>query len=870
MKLFSSKKTLALSMMAATLIASLSAFTIVNATSVFAEETEPTATGIAAVNVSLSEDIVVKLHTDAVAEDGNKVVVSYGGKNTELTTHVNGVFYFTDVTPQNLNDVLTATMYDANDAQVGDSATFSVQSYLESLLALDYENSGCSSKIRYTAMKELAVNMLNYGAAAQDYTNHDEENLANKNLTEEQKALATAPITVSATDKNAVGDMWVGAGVRFDYKLGLYYVFQADSLDGITATIEGVEVTPQPYGTQGNQYVIHYNAFSATNMNNVITAKLSQEGKEDQTFAYSVKSYVAAKGNDGSALANLVNATYAYGYSAVAYSAEYILEDPTFEKAGSLTMDSNGYDFTDSKYGSVVLPALNVTDYTTSSAKSGSDANPTVTTTYQLNNEMHDYSVKVTSDDMIQINDATYSRYELSKVDVAGVTVTYDVATGYTISGTDDAALTFVRVWGADLVLVGDLTLNFTGTYGLQTNNNLIIGTETQVANVTVNNESTSGSATGISLWDKADLTVAANSTVTIVKATSHAIRVDKADSHININGKVCIQSASTYGIYLEEDTQSLTVAEGGELEITAGTWGILSNNAPITVDGKLTSNTKVYVYGAPIESADYEYGFKPTLFIRKGTADITGQIVTNSLQVGSEKDGYFGTLNLIATVTTLANSTFSTEKAENCINRAHGDENVYYAFDSGSVTITRNGSGSCAIDPRVVGTEEKPVTAYLLFGSNVTVTVINGTKNITNFVGYWSSNEYSTYRYNVHDSAKFNFTASSTTTYMFNMGAKVAHSYVTYYTTTTMEIGGESKSVYVANQVYDNTGLDYAQATLLTVENEDGTKSIAPVVAEGTVLAPSAEETPATIDVGVLGTFTATTTEGLYYKALN
>ena len=96
-------------------------------------------------------------------------------------------------------------------------------------------------------MRELCVNALNYGAAAQTYVGEDVENLANKNLTQAQQNLATPNILNVASDKAVNGDMWVGAGVRFDYSLGLYFVFETNNIQDVTAMINGVMVNTSVY-----------------------------------------------------------------------------------------------------------------------------------------------------------------------------------------------------------------------------------------------------------------------------------------------------------------------------------------------------------------------------------------------------------------------------------------------------------------------------------------------------------------------------------------------------------------------------------------------------------------------------------------------
>lgn len=94
MKLGKTAKTVWLSVLGAIFAFSVSLLVGVNSFSANA-----TATGITGVNLSLSEDIVVKFHTDAAAGEDVKLVVNYDGVNTTLTSHENGVFSFRGVTP---------------------------------------------------------------------------------------------------------------------------------------------------------------------------------------------------------------------------------------------------------------------------------------------------------------------------------------------------------------------------------------------------------------------------------------------------------------------------------------------------------------------------------------------------------------------------------------------------------------------------------------------------------------------------------------------------------------------------------------------------------------------------------------------------
>ncbi|MBQ8331924.1 MAG: hypothetical protein IJX94_05455 [Clostridia bacterium] len=636
------RKTLWRSILALMLVVSMLASASVMC---FASTTATQATeGITDVSISLSEDIVVKFYTNG----GAYLVVVINGKETVLETSEDGVFQFVGVTPRDLNDTMSATLYDANDEVVGETKEISVKTYLETLLSLDYENSGCASQLQYQAMKELAVNLLNYGAAAQTYVNHDTENLANKDLTPEQQALATASISVTDTDKAAVGSAWVGAGVRFDSKLGLYFVFKAETAEEYTVTVNGAAVTPEAYtvnGVDGNCFVVRYNDFNATNMNDVVTAKLTKDGADDQTFAYSIKSYVASKGGESDALAALVNATYVYGFAAVAYSAEYEGTAPTLNAEGSLTIVGKGYDFSGTAYGeTVTLPVLNLDDYTTVTAKSGDDATPTVTTTFTLNNGAIVYSTDVTSDNCIEVDGKLYSQYDLANATVDGVEISYDAETGYTYAATEAVTLdTPFMAYGADLTITGTITVtsdnNVKVSMWVFNGINVNVGTATATANITATG---SASDATIKLWNNASMTVSEGSTLNLT-------------------------SNGSYAIYLGDSEDPEAVFNS------------------LVVDGTVTTANAVACNNYLVEDANGEYGMKPAVYVRKGTLNCSF-IKSQTLQVGSEKYGYSGNV----TVTTITNKLAAI--LPYYYNKTPGD--AAFAFAKGSLDLQNTSKG--------------------------------------------------------------------------------------------------------------------------------------------------------------------------------
>ena len=778
----------------------ITALLIIGFTSIcFAADEETSSNGILSVSLSLDENITIKLRTSATYDDGSTVKVSFNGKVTVLDKNYGGVFAYAGVSPQQLGDTVTAVMCDKDGNQVGEPATFTVKSYLEALLNLSFEESGCKTELQYSAMRELAVNMLNYGAAAQTYTDYKSETLANSDLTDEQKALATAPITVSGTDKAVNGDSWVGAGVRFDYRLGIYFVFEAESLEGLTASINGENVTPTVYDASKNQYIIRYSSFNATNMNDVITAKLTV-GDTEQTYAYSIKSYVAAKGGDESALAKLVNATYAYGYSAVAFSGKLSFVDPTFETAGLIGIDSKGYDFTGSKYESTVLPALNNVDYTVT-VTSTAASNPMVESVYTFKSDKVSYSTSVSHEDCIRVNDTYYTSEDIASLNNEGVEVTYDETTGYTYHAKTPQSLTFIAAYGNALTITGDVTIvrdaNNWSHY-----NTLNIGTEAVAGKLTVN---TAGSNNwGVRLESGADMYIAEGSTMTV------------------------LAGACNYSLFGAEQGTS------------------------IVVDGTLTTAAKIRLEKAPVLDDEYEYGFQPHLYVRKGTVTIqNGQLMSNSVQVGSERDGYFGTLTITQTVKG-TNAATAGAKLQNTINYENVDVALRYAFANGNLTLNdASTDGLTGIDAR------NAVSSYVWFGSKINVKTTGGYAYL---LGCWSNAK--DYRFAMHTDAKFNL---STTTAIACVGV-ASSNYISYHSDLSLKVDGETKVVRIAEYTQSDAKRNVDHSLL--IDNGDGTKSFADLSIENGSYITAAGST---VDLGAAGKYEKATYNGnsIYYKVI-
>ena len=144
-------------------------------------------------------------------------------------------FTFAGITPQYLTANVTASVKAKNsngDIEELLSVTESVKDYCMLLL----------SDETYSAYHTLAIDLLNYGAAAQTYTDTNIDDLANVALTESQTGtsfdetnIATASSKIENNDGKAV--VFKGARLYFDNKVGVQIAFTAENITGLKAVI---------------------------------------------------------------------------------------------------------------------------------------------------------------------------------------------------------------------------------------------------------------------------------------------------------------------------------------------------------------------------------------------------------------------------------------------------------------------------------------------------------------------------------------------------------------------------------------------------------------------------------------------------------
>ena len=295
----------------------LSALTFVKANA----ETTPAFKGV---SVSLNENIVLKFEVENYTTD---YTLTFNYKNKDYVGEVKGgVAEFAYVTPQYLDEVVTATIYDGEKKEVTHTAK-SVKEYLYELIRAkkaDYSKMPCE---QFAAMKTLAVDMLNYGAEAQKKYLSATDNLVTKDLTNAEKAYAT---TFAAPDENAqatlsgtkAGYEWVSAGIRFDYNVSLYFVIKPLTENAVLKLkINDNEVIDKFTKDEKGNYKFRYENVNVVDFANKYTVTVwDGETQIGQTLSYSVNTYVLNKHADGS-MGAITQAVYNYGVSATKYNA---------------------------------------------------------------------------------------------------------------------------------------------------------------------------------------------------------------------------------------------------------------------------------------------------------------------------------------------------------------------------------------------------------------------------------------------------------------------------------------------------------------------------------------------------------------------
>ena len=248
-------------------------------------------------------------------------------------------FTYTGVAAKEMGDTLTAVLEFTRDGvdYSGTVDTYSLKEYaMERLANSDNEK-----------FKTLLVDLLNYGAAAQNYFEYRTDSLVNADLTDEQRALATQnydPPTVANTENGNSQTTYpaaiTGKNIVFGNRITLLTAtsFTQDSdLTGVFLRIRYTDINGEAvekrieskdfvYRNDVNAYTAYFDGLKASEFRVTLELTLMNESGEaiSETVTYSLDTYVQNRlaKSESESFKALLEATMIYADSAKAYFSE--------------------------------------------------------------------------------------------------------------------------------------------------------------------------------------------------------------------------------------------------------------------------------------------------------------------------------------------------------------------------------------------------------------------------------------------------------------------------------------------------------------------------------------------------------------------
>ena len=275
---------------------------------------------VAGSNMTLGNELKlnVLVKTSDLGSGTYTAKITHNGEVTEAEfSKYNSTYSYVTYTvaAAQMADEITVEVFDENGEAVSNVYTTSVRTYAMNIL-------GRSTTDAKT--KTLLVDMLNYGAAAQENFKYNTSDLANALLTDSQKALATGSVT--CRDGRVKGENYYGSSLSLEEKIllnvyfrnvreGMYAEISFTAFDGTKQTVE------VPFGEfknlTGSTYAVVVDDIVLAESFNLVTVTVyNADGTVHGTVTDSVESYIAR-----SAASDLSEAIMKFAASAKAYYA---------------------------------------------------------------------------------------------------------------------------------------------------------------------------------------------------------------------------------------------------------------------------------------------------------------------------------------------------------------------------------------------------------------------------------------------------------------------------------------------------------------------------------------------------------------------
>ena len=264
-------------------------------------------------NVSLEDDLKVNFYLDGDIAEKAEVTVTVGDSVktcniSELEKDESGR-YIVSV------NVAAAQMTDTITVQVDDMepASYTVRQYCDTILGDE----------SYSQYHQLVKEMLNYGAMAQIYFDHNSENLANNDITGGAAKEVPDTTTDLSFDGETDGVEFYGASLVYRDKIAVrYYYDVTEDASSITFTANGNVYTPV---LKDGRYYVEVADILPQDLEQQITRTATDNAGNTLTVCYGPMNYIVRMNQKGSeSLKALVKALYNYHLAAKALRTETI------------------------------------------------------------------------------------------------------------------------------------------------------------------------------------------------------------------------------------------------------------------------------------------------------------------------------------------------------------------------------------------------------------------------------------------------------------------------------------------------------------------------------------------------------------------
>ena len=239
------------------------------------------------------------------------------------------LFDFDNISPQRLNDTVKGVLYAKYNGEQyqSEEVTYSVSTYCYRQI----NNATVSTAPEYAKFRTLLVDLLNYGAAAQLYTEYNMDNLVNANLTKTQASWGTADSRKLVNDQDAFFKTienplaaWKGAGLNLKDSVVIRLKLEAENTEGLSVKIVGKYDTWEidsekfdPVLGEKNMYYVYFDSLDASQMSEKIYATIYKDGVPvSNTLQYTIETYAAKNAVPGTTAGDLLIAMMKYGDAA--------------------------------------------------------------------------------------------------------------------------------------------------------------------------------------------------------------------------------------------------------------------------------------------------------------------------------------------------------------------------------------------------------------------------------------------------------------------------------------------------------------------------------------------------------------------------